>query len=126
MRLARLSVQSLRLRLAEARLHTAPDAAETRLAREEIGESFALSVQRGDELHLREQSRFALRLDGNAGKALQLARRNWEIQKEPADLEVLLEAARAAGDTNLARETLAWAQRFQPAVLAQLAGPSSP
>lgn len=120
------SPESLRLRLAEARLHTAPDAAETRLAREEIGESFALSVQRGDELHLREQSRFALRLDGNAGKALQLARRNWEIQKEPADLEVLLEAARAAGDTNLARETLAWAQRFQPAVLAQLAGPSSP
>ena len=32
------------------------------------------------------------------GAALALARDNWDVQREPADARLLLEAARAAGD----------------------------
>ena len=34
----------------------------------------------------------------DATGALALARANWDVQREPADLRVLIDAARAAGD----------------------------
>jgi len=113
------TAESLLLRLAEARFRTAPNAPETQMAIEELSDSFAIAARRGDELHLREHSRFALRLGNDAAGALRLARRNWEIQKEPADLEILLEAARRTGDTQTLSDARSWAQRHQPAVLAQ-------
>ena len=38
-------------------------------------------------------------IEGNAPAALILARDNWKVQREPADLRILAEAARAANDT---------------------------
>lgn len=114
------SAEALRLRRMEALQVTAPDDLDTRRLREEITDSFALARERNDELHLREQSRFTLRILNDANEAFRLARRNWALQKEPADLEVLVDAARAVGDATELENALGWARRFQPAVLAQL------
>jgi tetratricopeptide (TPR) repeat protein len=52
---------------------------------------------RGDRVHLREEARFELELHHRADLALPLARADWAVQKEPADLRILLACARAAG-----------------------------
>ena len=57
----------------------------------------ALEVARGDKPHLREAAMFAL-ANGDTAGALAAARRNFEIQKELADVRVLARAARAAND----------------------------
>ncbi len=57
---------------------------------------FAASRARGDTVHRREEARFALELDGDPQAALRLAQDNWNVQREPADLRVLAEAAAAA------------------------------
>jgi hypothetical protein len=44
-------------------------------------------------------------LTGDAQTALRLARENWNVQREPADLRVLAEAAAATGDSG-AKETV--------------------
>ena len=66
---------------------------------------FDASRARGDVVHRREESRFQLQLNGAAEAALRLARENWNVQREPADLRVLAEAAAATGDP-AARETV--------------------
>jgi tetratricopeptide (TPR) repeat protein len=52
---------------------------------------------RGDTVHRREEARFELELLGRPQRALELARTNWDVQREPADARILLAAARAAG-----------------------------
>jgi tetratricopeptide (TPR) repeat protein len=52
---------------------------------------------RGDRVHLREEARFDLELLHRPDKALPLALANWDVQKEPADMRILLASARAAG-----------------------------
>ena len=52
---------------------------------------------RGDSVHRREEARFELKLLDRPERALPLARANWDVQKEPADMRILLESARAAG-----------------------------
>lgn len=64
---------------------------------------YAASAERGDTVHLREQARFALEVEQDFGKALDLATRNWAVQKEPADARVLLESALAAKQPEGAR-----------------------
>jgi tetratricopeptide (TPR) repeat protein len=51
---------------------------------------------RGDAVHMREEARFDLELVHDRPRALQLAVENWQIQKEPADLRILLACARAS------------------------------
>jgi Tfp pilus assembly protein PilF len=63
---------------------------------------------RGDRVHLREEARFTLHLLGDASTALKLAQENWVVQKEPADLRLLLEAALAARDAAARRTALDW------------------
>jgi tetratricopeptide (TPR) repeat protein len=63
-----------------------------------LRQRFAAAAMRGDTVHQREQSRFELHLLGDPKAALDTARRNWQVQKEPADLRVLVEAASAAND----------------------------
>lgn len=58
---------------------------------------FDASQLRGDSVHQREEARFELHLKGRPTRALQLAKANWVIQKEPADARLLLEASRATG-----------------------------
>ena len=98
----------LRVALAEQQLPSARDAYVQHRA--EIAARFEAARKRGDTLHLREEARFRLWLEHDARDALALARRNWSVQREPADLLVLAQAARAANDAAalaLARDWIA-------------------
>jgi hypothetical protein len=64
----------------------------------QLDERFAASRLRGDRVHLREEARFTLHLLNAPQAALTLAQENWQVQKEPADVRILLEAALAADD----------------------------
>lgn len=88
----------------------------------ELGARFDAALQRGDSVHRREQARYELHLRGNRSAALALARQNWQVQKEPADMRILLEAAGANGDKAAASPVLAWikAHRVQGQELARL------
>jgi hypothetical protein len=52
--------------------------------------------QRGSEDFGRVQARFALLLQHDPDTALELAARNWQVQRGPWDARVLLEAAATA------------------------------
>ncbi|HEX7384667.1 MAG TPA: hypothetical protein VF291_10150, partial [Burkholderiaceae bacterium] len=56
------------------------------------------------DVHAREHSMFALAVDRDPARALALARDNVAQQREPIDLLVLAQAARAAGDAAATRE----------------------
>lgn len=75
---------------------------------EMLAARFEASRQRGDVVHRREEARFRLELEGDARRAVELARANWDVQKEPWDVRVLLEAAHAAKDPAAARPALDW------------------
>jgi hypothetical protein len=72
---------------------------------------FDASRARGDVVHRREEARFALGLEHDAPRALQLAKANWDVQREPWDARIYLEAALAAGDRSAARPVLEWLDR---------------
>jgi predicted Zn-dependent protease len=74
----------------------------------ELAARFDAALRRGDRVHQREQARYTLHLLGDARAALALARENWDVQKEPADARILLEAALAAHDTAAAQPVLQW------------------
>ena len=74
--------------------------------RDELAERFEAARRRSDTLHLREEARFALEIDGDAKRALRLARENWANQREPADLRILAAAAEAGNDAS-ARDVVA-------------------
>jgi tetratricopeptide (TPR) repeat protein len=78
---------------------------------------------REERLHLREEARFVLHVRHRPLEGLKLAVANWQTQKEPADLRILLEAAGAARDRDAAKPALAWVARTQieGRVIAQLA-----
>jgi tetratricopeptide (TPR) repeat protein len=63
-----------------------------------LEEAFALEEQRGEAVHRREQARFLLDVMDEPRAALTAARKNWQVQREPEDLLILLRAAQAAGD----------------------------
>jgi len=63
---------------------------------------------RGDSVHRRDEARFTLSLLGDPAAALALARANWEVQREPADARLLLDAALAVDDAAAARPALAF------------------
>jgi len=69
---------------------------------------FAAARQRGDTSHQKEESRFALGVQGDTLRALQLAQQNFAVQKEPADARILLEAALAARLPAAAQPALDW------------------
>ena len=63
---------------------------------------------RGDTVHQKEESRFALQLLGDAPRALALARETYAVQREPADARILLEAAIAAHQPAAAEPVQVW------------------
>lgn len=65
----------------------------------------------GDATHLREQARYELEVRGNAAAALQLAQQNWQVQREPADIRMLVRAANAAHDAQAMGRISAWISR---------------
>ena len=103
---AHRSQDGLRLRWAEASYR-----ATGQLPTNEVGvlaEQFAAARARGERVHLREEARFELRLQGQPARALALARENWQVQKEPADFQLLWEAAQAVPDEATLRELKEW------------------
>ena len=96
----------LRLCLAQRASKEGDDAVCTMLS-----ERVAATRQRGDVVHRREESRFALHVERNPQKALELATANFAVQREPADVRVLLESALAADRRDAAAPALEWMRR---------------
>jgi len=78
---------------------------------ERLHDRFAASRLRGDRVHLREEAHFTLHLLDAPAEALTLAQENWRVQKEPADLRILLKAALAAGDSETLHTVRAWLKK---------------
>lgn len=100
----RADVLLLRLALAAKATGDARAAGWTR----ELAARFDAARARGDRTHEKEEARFALALQGDAKRALALARSNFAVQKEAADARVLLEAALAARSRTDAAPALDW------------------
>ena len=96
----------LLLRLALAQ-RAAGDAAWT-TSRDALAARFAAAQLRKDRVHLREEARFTLHLLDQPAAALELAIENWAIQKEPADARLVLDAARAAKQPQMAKDVSTW------------------
>ncbi len=78
---------------------------------EQLRARFAAAARRGDRVHLREEARQALQLAHDPRTALALALDNWQVQKEPADLVLLAQAAVAANDADARSIVDAWIVR---------------
>ena len=83
----------------------APAAAQQSAA---LGARFDAATLRGDTVHRREQARFELALRKHPAAAVRLAKANWMVQKEPADLRLLADCALASGDAEAARIVRDW------------------
>jgi hypothetical protein len=69
---------------------------------------FEANRMRGDTVHRREEARFLLYLAGKPVEALRRAQENWQVQREPWDARLVLEAALAAGNPAAATDVIAW------------------
>jgi tetratricopeptide (TPR) repeat protein len=78
--------------------------------------------QRGSEYFGREEVRFALDLQHDPAAALELARQNWQVQREPWDARVFLAAALAADQPLVARPVLDFVEhsKLEDPVIADL------
>lgn len=94
----------LRLAIAAQRLNAPQQAGWTK----ELAARFDAARLRGDSVHQKEESRFALALLGETERALKLAVENYKVQREPADARILLEAALAAKQPAAAEPALKW------------------
>lgn len=95
----------VRRAIAEHAAHGPDEAAMVGQMRDRI----AAAAMRGDRIHLREEAMFALAVDGDARRAVTLARDNWQVQKELADARLLARTAVAAHDVAAAAPVAAWA-----------------
>lgn len=91
-----------------ARLAGRPDAA--RLA-EGQARRYTLARSVGMEPELRDEAELRLTLRGDASAALALALRNFELQRDYEDVDILVRAARAANRTESLAGAEAWARR---------------
>jgi predicted Zn-dependent protease len=82
-----------------------PEAAR---ASAELAARFDAAMRRRDSVHQREQARFELALRGDAASAVRLAKLNWAVQKEPADLRILAQTAVASKDPEARAIVQAW------------------
>jgi Tfp pilus assembly protein PilF len=85
-----------------------PDAAS---ASADLAARFDAAMRRRDSVHQREQARFELALRGNAATAVRLAKLNWAVQKEPADLRILAQAAAASRDPEASGMVRDWMRK---------------
>jgi uncharacterized protein (TIGR02996 family) len=92
---ARSDAVLLRLAIAGKQANAPTAAADVAEMRERI--TLANERPEAKVLHGREQAMFALAVDGDAARALELARGNVTQQREALDLLVLAQAARATG-----------------------------
>jgi hypothetical protein len=89
----------------------------------QLRDRFAAAALRGDRLHEQEAARFELDVEGHPQKALELAARNYQAQKEARDAEILLRAAQAARQPKAAQPALDWLRTsgYEDPALAELA-----
>jgi tetratricopeptide (TPR) repeat protein len=80
-------------------------------SRELLRAAFAAEAARGEPVHQREQARFLVEVEGDPRAGLQAALSDWAVQREPADVLVLVEAATAAGSAAAAQPALAFVTR---------------
>jgi Tfp pilus assembly protein PilF len=88
----------LRIAIAQRMLHDTASAPTQAL----LASAFNVEQQRGDAVHRREQARFLLDVSGQPAAALTAARQNWQVQREPEDVLLLLRAAQAAREPQAA------------------------
>ena len=112
----------LRLAIAATQLHTAQAAALSQA----FQARYEAARRDGDFTHLREQARFLLEVRCDPGAALELARRNWSVQREPADVRIYRQAADTAKGTRDLIQVDDWIQRthYEDSVLARSAEPA--
>ncbi len=81
------------------------------------------AARRQDRLHEWEAAVFALEIEGQPERALQLAASNYAVQREPRDALMLMRAAVAAKRPKEAAPALAWlrASRYEDPVIARVA-----
>ncbi len=93
-------------------------------ARELLRTAFEVEQQRGEAVHRREQARFLLEVEQRPVQALEAAQQNWQVQREPEDVLVLLRAARAANQPQAAEpgRRFLQQQRTEDARVGPLAG----
>lgn len=110
--LLRLALAETRLALPKARVHT-----------QMLEDRFAAAKQRKDTTHRAEEARFLLNLKRDAAQALAIAAANYQVQREPRDARILLEAAVASRDAKAAQSALDWLQSsgFEDAYMRSLA-----
>lgn len=74
----------------------------------QLRDRFEAAALRSDRLHEQEAARFELDINNQPAKALDLASRNYQDQKEPRDAEILMRAALAAKQPRAAVPALDW------------------
>jgi predicted Zn-dependent protease len=116
---ARPSVGALlRRAIAQARAHDS----QMQGSLAELRERLAVSAQRGERTHLREEARLALEFANDRSAALALARDNFAVQRETEDVRLLARAASNARDAAALASLEAWIRRthYEDAVVDQL------
>jgi tetratricopeptide (TPR) repeat protein len=129
----RQAVDGLLLRLALAWRALGPaHAQQAEQAVATLQARFNAAHLRGERVHLREEARFELQLKQRPQAALALAQANWAVQKEPADVRVLLQAARAAASPQTLAATRQWVReqglvdaRLTPLLATSLSAPTT-
>ena len=101
-RMSRTDAVVLRLAMAGARLKTPDAARDAQEMRDRVTQ--ANLRPQAQMLHAREQAMFALVVENQAERALSLARTNVALQREPIDVLLLAQTARAAGQPDAVRE----------------------
>jgi len=92
----------LRIAIAQRQLHDPRQAQSSARLRA----AFAAETQRGEAVHRREQARFLLEVEDQPALSLAAAIENWAVQREPDDVLVLVNAAKAAGNPAAAEPAL--------------------
>jgi tetratricopeptide (TPR) repeat protein len=96
----------LRIAIAQKQLHD-PD---LELSSARLRTAFAAETQRGEAVHRREQARFLLEVEDQPQSSWAAALENWEMQREPDDVLILVAAAKAAGKNAAAQAALSFAR----------------
>ncbi len=104
-----LSIDDFLLRFLLAKKALDPRSAGLAEGIETLRARYEANRHRGPSLHGRSEARFQLHLLGDARRALEFARVNWDQrQREPADVRIFLECIQATGDRPDAKLVLDW------------------
>lgn len=74
---------------------------------------FATTTQRNEPPHWRERARYALEVQNQPASALKYAQQNWQQQREPADIQLLIQTANAAQQPQAAQPAWQHIEQWQ-------------